>query len=126
MNTRFASTLGYLTVIAAIASASALTGTHAYAETPTIDTTPFYSLRSRDEVRAEVMAQRSTLANSEWRLQQQDMPRMSGYTRAQATADFLASREEARALTSEDSGSSYLAQRGSTQQLDLMMAGAAR
>jgi hypothetical protein len=128
MPPRFAPALGYATIFAAVASASALIHGKAYAESPTIDTTPFVSTRTRAEVQAEVMASpRASLGYAEYSLQGNDMQGVaSGYTRAEATAAYRASREESKALTGEDSGSAYLAQRMSTQRPDAMVARASR
>jgi len=113
MNQRFAPALGYATVIAAIAGAAAMTSSKVYAAGDiTIDPTPFVSMRSRDDVRAEVLANRETLtaAANEWTLQHNQVPTLDGsYTRAQARAAYQASRDEVAALTREDSGSSYFA-----------------
>lgn len=110
MHPRFTSALAYGAVVAA-ACASALMHVKAYAESPTIDNTPFASTRTRAEVRAEVLASHPALAWGEASPQSAEVPRVAGnYTRADAMADLRASREEMKALTGEDSGSSYLAQ----------------
>lgn len=73
----------------------------------------FAGTRSRADVQAETLSQPAALtsAASEWTLQA-NLPqeRMSTITRAQASADYIASRDQVRAMNSEDSGSSYLAQ----------------
>ena len=52
-----------------------------------------------------------TAAASEWNLQANvPQERISNITRAQVTADYIAARDQVRAMTGEDSGSSYLAQ----------------
>lgn len=83
--------------------------------------------RSRAEVQAEVMSQRGALsaAGSEWELQANaPQERTSTITRSQATAEYIASRDMVRALTSEDSGSAYLAQaRARMQPSPTMVAG---
>jgi hypothetical protein len=61
------------------------------------------------------MDQRAQLTSfaSEWRLQQgEPLPSGSSYTRAQARADYIASREQVRAMNGEDGGSTYLATAG--------------
>jgi hypothetical protein len=130
MDPRFEPILGSATAIVAVACAAVLAAGHAYAETPTIDKTPFVSQRSAAEVRAEVMAYRRQLssAGSEWALNQNDpRPVASTTTPAEARAAFLAAREETSALTSEDSGSSYLARRAAHVSRPVMVsAGAAR
>ena len=128
MNRKLASTLSIASTAAAIFAAAAMASGSAYADDITIDTTPFVSTKTRAEVRAEVMGQAEQLriASSEFGMHSQPAPTSaSGYTRAQAKADYIAARNQVRALNAEDSGSSYLAmQRG----LDagVMVAGQAR
>jgi hypothetical protein len=71
VNRTIASALSLAATTAAIACVAAIATGNAYAETPTIDNTPFEQARSQ----------------------------------------YQASRDEVRALTSEDSGSSYFARR---------------
>ena len=70
---------------------------------------PFVSTMTRDQVRGELQQfQQSGVDPSD-----QNFNQLAGFrsttTRAQATAGFLQSRGEVAALTSEDSGSAYLA-----------------
>ncbi|HYD77201.1 hypothetical protein [Ramlibacter sp.] len=74
---------------------------------------PFAGTRSRAEVQAETLSQPAALSSAanEWTLQANaPQERMSTITRAQATAAYIASRDQVRAMNSEDSGSSYFAQ----------------
>jgi uncharacterized protein YgiM (DUF1202 family) len=110
---RLASTLAYAGTVTAATLAATLMSGNALAETPTIDTTPFVSMRSRAEVRAEVLGAREqvTAAASEWATQQNgQQPLMSGLSRAQVTAEYIAAREQVRAMNAEDSGSNHFAQ----------------
>jgi hypothetical protein len=126
MHPRFASALGYA-VVTAGACVAALINAKAYAESPTIDNTPFVSTRTRAEVQAEVMAPREALGSAEWSAQGNDTQRTaSGYTRSDAVAAYRASRDESKAFTGEDSGSMYLAQRMATQRPGVMVAQATR
>jgi hypothetical protein len=112
MNHPYASALA--TVTAAIACVAAIASGNAYAESPTIDNTPFVSTRSRAEVQAEVIAQRDIVraGASEWALQYNNLPQHeSSYTSEQARSAYMAARDEVAAMTSEDSGSSFLARR---------------
>jgi hypothetical protein len=113
MNRHFASALTFASTTAAIVFAAAMASSSAYAESPlAIEATPFVSSLSRADVRAELMNQRAmiTAAGGEWTQQHNQVPQLdSGYTTAQAKAEYLAARREVMALTSEDSGSSYLA-----------------
>lgn len=94
--------------VAAIAAAAAITSGKAFADDITIDNTPFVSSRSRSEVQAELT--RSDV--NEWTRQFNDAQFMAAYTdRGQARADYLAARDEVKALHGEDSGSVYLSRR---------------
>jgi hypothetical protein len=110
MNRNIASTLTITTTAAAAIALAAIASGNAYADDITVDNTPFVSSRTRAEVQAEVIGQSLTIASSEWSTQMNQPPqRMSDFTRAQATAEYLAARSEVNALTAEDSGSSYFA-----------------
>jgi hypothetical protein len=129
MNRKFASALSVLTSAAAILAAATIASGNAYADDITIDTTPFVSTKTRAEVRAEVIGQDHLLsmAASEWSTQMnQAFQPSSAYTRAQATAEYIAARSEVRARNAEDSGSSYFATlpRGMTS--SVILAGQAR
>lgn len=129
MNRKLASTLTITTTAAAIFAVAAIASGNAYAESPTIDDTPFVSSKSRAEVRAEVMGQSARLSNdsSEWAMQQNQTSRPnSAYTSEAAKAEYIAARDEVRALNSEDSGSSYFATQKRRIDGNLIMAGEAR
>ena len=113
MNQRIASTLGYIGSVAAAVLAATLMSGNALAEGPIEVLPPFAGSLSRSEVQAQVMNDRGEVTSyaSEWNQQQdRSLPRMSGYTRQQARADFIAARDQVHAMTAEDSGSSYVAQ----------------
>ena len=113
MNQRIASTLGYIGSVAAAVLAAALMSGNALAEGPIEVQTPFAGSLSRAEVHAQVIQNRGHVTSyaNEWTLQQtSSLSSMSGYTRAQARADFIAARDQVHAMTAEDSGSSYVAQ----------------
>jgi hypothetical protein len=97
----FSSSVAAATLAAIVMAGSAL------AETPTIDNTPFISTKTRAEVQAELFSHRDQLSSSasEWFLQQNEARNVSGYTRQQARAEYIASREQVRAMNSEDGGS---------------------
>ena len=109
MNRNLASTLTITATAAAAFALAALACNNAYADDITVDNTPFVSSKTRAEVQAEAMGQ-SSIASSEWATQMNE-PRQttSDLTRAQVTAEYLASRREVSAMNAEDSGSSYLA-----------------
>jgi len=110
MNRNLASTLSITTTAAAALAFAAIASSNAYADDITIDNTPFVSSKTRAEVQAEVMGHSQTIASSEWSTQMNQAPQpMSGFTRAQATAGYLADRNQVNALNAEDSGSSYFA-----------------
>jgi len=89
--------------------ASAFAGA-AFAESPLIPNDPFVSTKSRAEVNADLSAYKKAGVNP-WSTSYNPLAKFkSEKTRADVTADYLASRGEVNALTSEDSGSQYLAQ----------------
>lgn len=112
MNQRIASIFGFIgSVAAATLAAAAMTGS-AWAEGPIGDTKPFVGSLSRAEVKAELAKDRQLVTSyaSEWQLQQSAMLQPTrGYTREQAQADYIAQREEVRAMTAEHGGSGHFA-----------------
>lgn len=112
MNQRLASALAFSATVALATLASAIMAGNAMAEGPLVDSTPFVSSRTRADVRAELMRDRNmvTSAANEWTSQLNEPHQVaSGYTREQARAEFIASREEVRAATAEHGGSGYFA-----------------
>lgn len=91
-------------VVAALVAAAAAPIGSSLADDITIDPTPFVSTLKRADVRADVA--RSSL--TEWERQHADAYAASGYTRAQARAEYLAGRRDVWALNGEDSGSASL------------------
>jgi hypothetical protein len=95
-----------LVVFAATAAAAG----QAFAETPTFDTTPFMSVKTRAEVQGELAAYKTAGVNP-WSIQYNPLKTFrSTVTREQVVAEYIASRDEVNATTGEDSGSVYLAQ----------------
>lgn len=70
----------------------------------TLDPTPFVSSVSRADVRADI----PRYGASEWNRQSVGPFEATGYTRAQARADYLKFHVEVNAMNGEDSGSAYL------------------
>jgi hypothetical protein len=96
----------------AIAAVLAVAATSALADDITVDTTPFVSSRTRAEVQAE-LGNFQKAGTSPWSIQYNPLKTFaSSTTRSQAQAEYIASRDQVRALTGEDSGSAYLAQGG--------------
>jgi uncharacterized protein DUF4148 len=128
MTRNLASALTVASTAAAAFAFAAIASSNAYADDITVDNTPFVSTKTRAEVQAEVMGQAEQLriANSEWFMQSNhaSLPQ-SDFTRAQATAEYIAARHEVAALSSEDSGSSYLASQ-QRRRTGLIMAGSDR
>lgn len=106
MNRYFATTL--VAVAAAVATAS---GPAFADDLATFTGTPFTSTKSRAEVSAELRQYRQQGVNP-WAL---NFDQLAGFrsstSRAQVTADYIAHRDQVEAMTGEDSGSAYLAQR---------------
>ena len=127
MNRHFASVLTITTTAAAVLAVAAIASGNAYADDITIDSTPFISTKTRAEVRAEVMGQSLTSAASEWAMQLNQVPQFNGaYTREQATAEYIAARDEVNARNAEDSGSSYFAALPRGMDSTIVTAGPAR
>jgi hypothetical protein len=127
MNRHFAS--AFATTAAAVACFAAIASSRAYAETPTIDTTPFVSTRTRAEVQAELMSQPALVSAgaSEWAMQYNHAPHLkSAYTSEQAKSEYKAARDQVSAMNSEDSGSSYIARQSARVNGSVIMAGPAR
>ena len=101
---------------AAAAMAATLVAGTARAEGPILmeDSMPFTSTRSRADVQAEVIrnAEAIRAGATEYALQQQAPAAVSSRTRSQATAEYIGARDQVHAVTSEDSGSAFLASGG--------------
>jgi hypothetical protein len=110
MNQRQSSIFAFAgTLAAAVLGAAAMTGT-ARAEGPLEGNAPFTSSRTRAEVQAELMQNRVSSYATEYALQRgEPVHAASGYTRAQARADYIASRDEVQAMTSEHGGAGHFA-----------------
>lgn len=108
-----------LASILALASTAAITVTlaavapgDAQADDITIDNTAFTSSRTRADIRAELLGQRTAwkMDAGELAMQQNYLPPIKSVsTREQVKAEYKASRESVRRLLGEDSGSSYFA-----------------
>ncbi|NPC56323.1 DUF4148 domain-containing protein [Caenimonas soli] len=112
MNRHLASTLSVTTTAAAALAFVAIASSRAHADDITVDNTPFVSSKTRAEVQAEVMgpSRSPNIASLAWSSRMNHAPQtMSDFTRAQATAEYLAARDQVHALNAEDSGSSYFA-----------------
>lgn len=93
----------------ALAAVLAVAASGAFADDITIDTTPFVSTRTRAEVQAE-LGQYQKAGVNPWSTSYNPLRTFTGgKTRAEVRAEFLADREQVRALTGEDSGSAYFA-----------------
>jgi hypothetical protein len=83
----------------------------AFAESPTVVNDNFTSSRTRAEVQADLAAYRQAGVNP-WSTSYNPLRSFKSVaTRDAVVGEYLASRAEVRALTGEDSGSQYLAQR---------------
>lgn len=95
----------------AIAAVAALAGAAARADDITIDTTPFQSTRTRADVLSE-LAQFRRAGPNPWAMTYDQLRGFSSSTtRAQVQAEYLAQRDQVAAMTGEDGGSAYFAQR---------------
>ena len=84
----------------------------AFAESPNVFVDPaFQGAQTRAQVQAELAAYKKAGVNP-WSTTYNPLRSFrSATTREAVVADYVASRNEVRALTGEDSGSQYLAQR---------------
>ncbi|HZY20669.1 MAG TPA: DUF4148 domain-containing protein [Ramlibacter sp.] len=88
-------------------------------------TTAFVPSKTRAEVRAELDQYRAARVNP-WSTTYNPLRNFkSATTRADVTAAYLASRDEVRAFTGEDSGSAFLAQAGGRTLAGTTLAGQA-
>jgi hypothetical protein len=93
----------------ALVLAAAAAG-NAFADDIGIDTTPFTSTASRAQVSAELEAFRASGVDP-WAIDHNPLLKLdSARTRAQSSAEYIQARDEVSAFTSEDSGSSHMAQ----------------
>lgn len=83
----------------------------AFAESPLVyPESTFTASKSRDQVQAELVAYKKAGVNP-WSISYNPLRTFqSTATRAEVTAEYIASRNEVRAFGSEDSGSVWLAQ----------------
>lgn len=105
-----------ITSLLAIAAAGISTGASATALAGdiSIESTPFVSTLSRAQVQAELRQFKASGVNP-WALNYNQLAVFHGTnTRAQVVSEFLQSRDEAAAMTAEDSGSAYLSAHGRT------------
>lgn len=116
MTRHTAYTLAYASTVAAAAMAATLVAGTARAEGPFLAeaSMPFTSTLSRAEVQAEVIRNADAIraGATEYAMQQDRPATVSSRTRSQATAEYIGARDQVHALTSEDSGSAYLASGG--------------
>ena len=105
--------LAYASTVAAAAMAATLVTGIARAEGPfpAEASMPFTSTLSRADVQADVIRNADAIraGATEYAMQQDRPATVSTRSRNQATAEYIAEREQVHALTSEDSGSAYLA-----------------
>jgi hypothetical protein len=94
---------------ALVLAAAAVAG-DAFADDITVDNSKFVSAKSRAEVQAE-LGQFKKAGTSPWSIQYNPLAGYKGEkSRAEVTAQYVASRNQVAAFTGEDSGSAYLAQ----------------
>lgn len=95
----------------AVAAIAAATASPAFADTEYTPDPVFESTRSRAEVIAELQQFQRDGVNPWADHYDQLQAFESMKTRDQVTAEFIGARDEVAAMTGEDSGSTYLAQR---------------
>ena len=95
----------------AAALIAALSAGAAFADDITVESTPFVSSKSRAEVQAELQQFQRSGVNPWAQHYDQLKSFRSAKTRADVTAEYVASRDEVSARTGEDSGAAWLAAR---------------
>lgn len=106
-------------VTLALASVAVIASTPAHADDITIDTTPFVSVATRAEVRAELYAYKKAGINP-WSRQYNPLRFFKSTTsRAEVTTEYIANRTAVAAMNGEDSGSRYLTQERQKAHLEL-------
>ena len=96
-------------IVLATAATSAFAGT-TYLGDIAVESTPFVSTNTRAEVLAE-LAQYKQAGVNPWSTSYNPLKYFrSAKTRTEVEQEYIASRDEVRGMTAEDSGSSYLAQ----------------
>lgn len=125
MNHHLASALTFAGTVAAATLAAAVMTGNALAEGPIESSAPFTSTLSRADVQGDLMSQRSQVTDARGELAMAaTAPQQitSAYTRAQARDEYIAARDEVRAMTAEDGGSSYIS-RAAARTANTMVAG---
>ncbi|MBC5766414.1 DUF4148 domain-containing protein [Ramlibacter albus] len=108
-----------LVVFAATAAAAG----QAFAETPTLETTPFVSVKTRADVQAELAQHKANGVNT-YSIQYNPLKSFkSTAQREQVVAEYIASRDVVAATTGEDSGSAYFAQARTPHSVSRTLAG---
>ena len=95
-------------ILASLFAVAAAASISAFADDITVETKPFVSTLSRSEARSE-LARFKQAGHNPWAQNYNQLSSFrSSMTRAQATAEYLQSRDEVARLTAEDSGSAVL------------------
>lgn len=82
----------------------------AMAESPLLPNDSFTATKTRAEVQADLAAYKKAGVNP-WAMSYNPLRYFQGQkSRAEVTAEYIASRDQVRQFTGEDSGSTYLAQ----------------
>ena len=103
-------TIFFGTLVLATAAASAYADGITYRGDIAVEATPFASSRTRAEVQAELADYKRAGVNP-WAAAYNPLKSFqSSRTRADVEQEYMASRDEVRAVSGEDSGSAYLAQ----------------
>lgn len=111
MNRIFSSALATATATAAAMFAVAwIAAGDAHADDITVETTPFVSRMTRDEVSAQLKVPHP--GGNPWSGQYNMFQTVSAATSEQVSREYMELRDEVRALTGEDSGSAYFSRSG--------------
>ena len=97
------------TLIASLLAVAAAGTNVAFADDITVETHPFVSTLTREQVQADLQQYRAAGVNP-WSTSYNPVAHFQGArTRAEVTAEYLRARDEVAAMNGEDSGSSWQA-----------------
>lgn len=113
MNRSFSSALAAAAATAAaILAVAIIAAGDAHADDITVDTTPFASRLSRDEVSAQLRV--AYPGGNPWSSRYNMFQIASAVSRDQVSREYVKLRDEVQALTGEDSGSAYFSGSGTS------------
>ena len=127
MQHRTASSIAYIFSVFAATAAATLMSSTARAEGPIEVLPPFVGTLTRAEVKAQLANAGVSSYAIEWKQQQGEAaPMRTATTRKQVTDEFIAARDQVRAMNGEDSGSLLMARMPARAPATVLAAGSQR